>query len=89
MVRYDVQSNQRSRVDFKVRQSESQVGGAWRSYRVYIAPGTSSGYVAGYVTRKRTPIRLQLERGTVRQSWQPLALYTLGSESEKPQRGAE
>lgn len=89
VVRYDVQSNQRSRVDFKVRQSESQVGGAWRSYRVYIAPGTSSGYVAGYVTRKRTPIRLQLERGTVRQSWQPLALYTLGSESEKPQRGAE
>ena len=74
---YDFSTVQRDRIDFKVRQESMMVGGDWQSYRVYGAPERNSGYLAGYATRDRPPIRIHLGEGEVLQDWQPLELYRL------------
>ncbi len=53
------------------------IGGDWRSYRVYGAPEQNSGYLAGYATRDRPPIRVHLGEGEIQQDWRPLELYRL------------
>ena len=80
VLRFVVDSNKRGRLVFNMRWDESIDGEAWRGFRYILVPGHNEGHIAGFVSRPRPPLRIQLTNGDVYQSWEPLELYTISGQ---------
>ncbi len=89
LLEFSVEMERWDRLMFRLRQDESQFESGWRSYLYLQSGDTGAGYIAGFTSVNRPPIRIGLGEGDVHQRWQPLKLYQIlpGRQSATPRQG--
>ena len=77
LLEFSVTMKRWDRLLFRLRQDEDKYESGWRNY-LYLSNGDSeTGYIAGYSTLNRPPIRVGLGEGEIDQLWEPLKMYQI------------
>ena len=75
LIEYQVRAQESGRLYFNVRQDTDTYGAEWLGKLVKLKPGDNRGYIAGYVSRGRPPIRVLYDRKASHHYWQPVSLF--------------